>query len=883
VRPHLWLIQFIGVLVPRRLRADWRQEWDAELRYREMLLAEWDKLNWLAKLDLLWRSLGAFWDALRLQPRRLEDEMLQDIRFGVRMLLKHKGFTAVAVFTLALGIGANTALFSIVNAVLLRPLPYHAPEQLVRVWGKNLQKGGQPMTASLPDYLDWRQENQVFEQVAAFSFVGGSGNLVGQSEGAERVSGLRITANLFPLLGVNVALGRSFLPEDEQAGAAPVILLSHRLWTSRFNSNPQIIGQMATLSGKNFTVVGVMPAGFQHPGIGAPNTDVWRPLVMEGDQMRREARHLQVLARLKPAIELRQAQAGMESLAHNLEQQYPNTNTSYGISLVPLHETVTGDAKPALNLLLGAVGFVLLIACANVANLLLSRAAARQKEMAVRMALGAGRFRLIRQLLTESLLLAALGGATGLLLARWGMDWLVALSADKLPRGDQIGIDGRVLLFTLFISLATGLFFGLVPAFHASRLSLQESLKVGSVTITGAFGRFRLRNFLVVSEVALALILLVGAGLLIRSFLFLQQVDPGLDPRQVLTMRVAVPASKYPTGQRRAAFYQELLQRVEALPGVRSAGVVTWLPQSGQHVTTRLTIEGQSTPPLGEELSVDYRVVSPGYLHTVGALLLQGRELTEQDNGQASVTVVINEALAKRFWPDEDPLGKRVTVEIGKLVSCEIVGVIKDIKEFGPTAPPTPVIYGSYLQSPWIDMETRELVVRTSTDPLQLTATVRSEVQTMDKEVPAYNVSALDEVLAGATVQPRFSLILLGLFAAIAFALAIAGLYAVMTYSVAQRTHEIGIRLALGAQAGDVLKLVVGQGMKLAVFGVTLGLLASFGLARLMKSLLFGVSTTDPLTLIVIAGLLSLVALLACYLPARQATKVDPLAALRHE
>ncbi len=813
----------------------------------------------------------------------------QDLRYGVRVLLKKPGFTLIAVFTLALGIGVNTAIFSVVNAVLLRPLPYHAPEQLVRVWGKNLRQGGQPLTASMPDYLDWRKENQVFEQIAAFSFVGGSGNLVGQFEGAERVTGLRVTANLFSLLGAEVALGRGFLPEDERAGAAPVILLSRRMWTSRFGSNPQIVGQAVTLSGKSFTVVGVMPAGFQHPGIGGANTDVWRPLVMDADQMRREARHLQVLARLKPAINLRKAQAGMETLARSLEQQYPKTNANYGVSLVPLHETVTGDAKPALNLLLAAVGFVLLIACANVANLLLSRAATRQREMAVRMALGAGRFRLIRQLLTESLLLAALGGAAGLLLALWGMDSLMALSADKLPRGDQISIDGRVLAFTLAISLLTGLLFGLAPAFHASRLSLQESLKAGGVTTAAVFRRSRLRNFLVVSEVALALILLVGAGLLIRSFLFLQRVDPGLDPRHALTMRVAVPASKYPTGQRRVAFYKELLQRVEALPGVRSAGVATWLPLSGQHVTTRLTIEGRPAPPAGEELSTDYRVISPGYFRALGASLLKGRELSERDNGQASVAVVINEALAQHFWPTEDPLGKRVSIktgqtdEVGQPVSCEVVGVIKDIKEFGPAAPPTPVIYGSYLQSPWMEMETRELVVRTATDPLKLAAAVRNEVRALDGEVPAYNVSALDELLAGTTAQPRFSLILLSLFAAVAFALAIAGLYAVVAYSVAQRTYEIGIRVALGAQAGDVLKLVVGQGMKLAVSGVVLGLLGTFGLARLMKNLLFGVSATDPVTFVGVAVLLMLVALLACWIPARRATKVDPMIALRVE
>jgi putative ABC transport system permease protein len=506
--------------------------------------------------------------------------------------------------------------------------------------------------------------------------------------------------------------------------------------------------------------------------------------------------------------------------------------------------------------------------------------------MAVRMALGAGRFRLTRQLLTESMLLAVLGGVSGLLLARWSMESLAALSADKLPRGDQISIDGRVLAFTLAISLLTGMLFGLVPAFHASRLSLRESLKAGGVNAGGVFRRSRVRNLLVVSEVALSLILLVGAGLLIRSLIFLQRVDPGVDPRQALTMRVALPSFRYPTGQRRTAFYKELLQRVEALPGVRSAGVSTWLPLSGQHATVGLSIEGRPTPPAGEELSTDYRVISPGYFSALGATLLQGRELSERDNGQAPMAVVINETLAQRIWLNEDPVGKHVSIKTGENArpfSCEVVGVIKDIKEFGPAAPPIDVIYASYLQAPWIEMETRELVVRTATDPLQLSPAVRDEVRALDGEVPAYNVRALDELLAAGIVQPRFSLILLGLFAAIAFVLAIGGLYAVVAYSVAQRTHEIGIRVALGAQSGDVLKLVVGQGMKLALFGALLGLPAALGLAGLMKNLLFGVSAADPLTLAVIACLLLLVALPACYLPARRATKVDPLNALRQE
>jgi putative ABC transport system permease protein len=882
VKPHLSLIKFIGVIVPRRLRAGWRQEWEAELLYRESLLANWERLDWRSKLALLWHSLGAFMDALWLQPRRMEDEMFQDLRFGVRMLAKNPGFTLIAILTLALGIGANTAIFSIVNAVLLRPLPYRSPDQLVRVWGDNARQSSQLLTASLPDYLDWRDQNQVFEQIAAFSFVGGSGNLVGGDE-PERVSGLRVSASLFPLLGARASLGRTFLPEDERAGAEPVIVLSHRLWTRRFGSNPGIIGQPVTLSERSFTVVGIMPAGFQHPGIGGANTDVWRPLTQDAVQMRREFRHLQVVARLKSGIGLERAQEEMTLLARSLEQQYANTNAGYGVSLVPLHETVAGGARAALGMLLGAVVFVLLIACANVANLLLSRAAARQKEIAVRMALGAGRFRIVRQLLTESLLLSLLGGGAGLLLARWGMDSLVALSADNLPRADQIAIDGRVLAFTLAITILTGILFGLAPALQTRRLNLQESLKTSGSTGVSVFRRARLRYFLVISEVALALMLLVGAGLLIKSFFLLQRVDPGLDPDHVLTMRVALPAARYPKGERMVAFYRELIRRVEALPGVRSAGVASWLPMSGQRIPARLAIEGRPAPLPGEELSTDYRVISPGYFRALGASLLKGRGLDERDSEQAPVAVVINEAMADRFWPRADPLGKRLTVDISQPVSCEVVGVIRDIKEFGLAAPPTPVIYGSYLQRPWIDAETRELVVRTATDPLNLVAAVRSEARALDKDVPVYNISAMSEILAGGTAQPRFSLILLGLFASVAFALSISGLYAVMAYSVSQRTFEIGIRLALGAQAGDVIKLVVRQGVALMLIGIAIGLVGAFALTRVLRTLLFEVSATDPLTFVIIPLLLAIVALLACWIPARRATKVDPLIALRHE
>jgi putative ABC transport system permease protein len=881
-KPHLWLIRFIGVIVPSRLRADWRQEWEAELLYRETLLAEWDNLNWCNKLALLWHSLGAFMDALWLQPRRWEDEMIQDLRFGARMLAKNYGFTLLAIITLALGIGGNTAIFSIVNAVLLRPLPYHSPDRLARVWGNNPRQSSQHLTASLPDYLDWRDRNRVFEQIAAFSFVGGSGNLVGGDE-PERVSGLRVSASLFPLLGAEASLGRTILPEDKRAGAEPVILLSHRLWATRFGSDPEIIGQSVTLSERSFTVVGIMPAGFQHPGIGGANTDVWRPLTQDAPQMRREFRHLQVVARLKPGIGFKRAQEEMTVLARSLAQQYPNTNAGYGVSLVPLHETVTGGARAALGMLLGAVVFVLLIACANVANLLMSRGTARQKEIAVRMALGAGRFRIVRQLLTESLLLSLLGGGAGLLLARWGMDWLVVLSADQLPRADQISIDGRVLAFTSAITILTGIIFGLAPALQNRRLNLQESLKAGSLTSASVFRRPRLRNFLAISEVALALMLLIGAGLLIKSFFLLQRVDPGLDPDHVLTMRVALPASKYPKGERMVAFYRELVQRVETLPGVRSAGVTSWLPMSGQRFPARIAIDGRPAPLSGEELSTDYRVISPGYFRALGASLLKGRGFSERDSGQAPVAVVINEAMANRFWPQADPLGRRVTVEIGQPVSCEVVGVIREIKEFGLAAPPTPLIYGSYLQRPWIDVETRELVIRTAADPLNLVAAVRSEARALDQDVPVYNVSSMNQILAGGTAQPRFSLILLSLFAGVALALAISGLYAVMAYSVSQRTYEISIRLALGAQTGDIVKLVLRQGLTLLLIGMAIGLAGAFALTRVLRTLLFEVSVTDSLTFVIIPLLLATVALLACWIPARRAMKVDPLIALRND
>lgn len=807
------------------------------------------------------------------------EQLAQDMRFGLRMLGKRPGFTVVAIITLALGIGANTAIFSVVNTVLLHPLPYQDPDRLVMVWEDDT-KGGYPRdTPAAANFIDWHDQNQVFEGMAAAADL--SFNLTGDGE-PERIEGRRISANLFPLLGVGAHLGRTFLPEEDQPGGNRVVVMSYGLWQRRFGADPSIIGKSLTLNGESCTVVGIMPPDFQFPG---RQDELWVPIAFTPQQIANRNRHyLQVVARLRPGITLQQAQADLSTIAARLQQQYPQSNTGLGATVTPLHEHVVGDIKPALLVLLGAVGFVLLIACANVANLLLARAASRQKEIALRLALGASRWRLIRQLLTESVLLAALGGIVGLLLAAWGVNLLKAFVPEEISQVKAIMIDTKVLGFTLLVSLLTGLIFGLFPAMQASSFNLNETLKeAGRDSSSGSRGN-RIRSLLVIAEVAVSLVLLIGAGLLINSFLRLSNVDTGFQASKVLTMQIALPQLKYPDQARRSAFYTDMIARVEALPGVRSAAVANWIPLIRQGDSTGVSIEGRPAPAPGEELIVVTRIISPHYLRTMGIELLQGRDFNEQqDRVNSRAVVIINETLARRIWPGEDPIGKRLTPGTPDNPDdwCQVIGVVKDVRQFKLDADPKPQMYMSYEQVGFF--APRYLLVSTDVEPLSLASTVRSAVWEIDKDQPVSNITTMEDVLSKSVARQRFSTLLLSIFATVALVLAAIGIYGVMSYSVAQRTREIGIRMALGAQKSAVLKLVIGQGMRLVLWGVIAGLSGAFALTRLLQSLLFGVSATDLGTFIVIPLLLTIVALLACYMPAWRATKIDQMVALRYE
>jgi len=806
-----------------------------------------------------------------------KEEMMQtlwqDLRYGARMLLRNPGFTLIAVLTLALGIGANSAVFSVVNSILLRPLPYRDSDRLVTI-GHSYSKLNMIGPVSAPAFFDYRDQSAVFESAALFS--GTNRNLTGQGE-PERLSGQRVSASYFPTLGVQAILGRTFSPEEDQQGHHRVVALSYGLWQRRFGSDPAVLGRTLTLDGESYTVVGVMPASLYG------ETEIWVPVALTPEEAAlRQWNHLSMVARLKPGVSLQQAQTAMNTLADRLRQQYPQiySGGSWGIAVKSLFEESVGEIRRALLVLLVAVSFVLLIACANLTNLLLARSATRRKEVAIRAALGAGRLRLVRQLLTESLLLALLGGGFGLLLSLFGVDLLVALNHGNIPRWQEIGVDGRVLTFTLAVSLMTSALFGLAPALQSSKIELTAALKEGGRSSVSGFRSFGLRNLLVVSEVALALVLLVGAGLLLRSFARLLEVNLGFQPQNLLTMQVSLPTSKYGTPEQRRAFYEQALGQIRALPGVVSAGAVSNLPLSGAMTSSGFTIEGHQT--MQRELyPADPRSASSEYLQTMSIPLLRGRYFTERDRAGAPEVVIIDEVLARRYFPNEDPLGKRLAVEGPGW--REIVGIVGQIKYKGLDVDYQGQLYFPHAQDPWRGMYRMNLVVRTTAEPMSLVSAVRGAIQRVDKDQPVYRVMAMEQLVADSVAQRRFSMFLLGLFAALALLLAAVGLYGVLAYSVTERTHEIGVRMALGAQRRDVLKLVVGHGLMLALTGVAIGLVASFVLTRLMKNLLFGVRATDPLTFATIALLLTVVALVACYLPARRATKVDPLVALRCE
>ena len=807
---------------------------------------------------------------------------MNDLKFAFRQLLKNPGFTAVAVLTLALGIGANTAIFSVVNAVLLRPLPYKSPEGIVTV----LLGGWAPVAPA--DFLDWQKQQRSFEHLAAAQYWGGT--FTGRDR-PEVVTGLGLGEGLFELLGIQPLLGRTFLPEEFQAGKERVLVLTHKLWQRRFGGDTNVLGQTVTLSGDGYTIVGVMPPNFQFAPFWATRAEMYAPLTLAGRLNDRSGLSLRIFGRLKAGVTRSLAQADMNTICKRLESAYPDTNTGRSARVDPLLEKVVGDIRPALLVLLGAVAFVLLIACANVANLLLVRAAAREKEMAVRAALGASRWRTIRQLLTESVLLSLIAGVLGLLVGVWTVGVLKAILADGasgIPRVQEIAVDGAALGFTFFVALLTGVVFGSAPALQAAKPDLQNALKESGRGATGGRRASRLRSAFVVGEMALALVMLVGAGLLMRSFLRLSAVDPGFNPKNVLTMTISLPGDPEWIGAKRETFYRELFQRIEGLPGVQSASSINHLPLAGDIWGLGITIEGRPLPPPGQRLSAVFRVCWPKYFQTMGIRLVKGRDFTEQDRLGTPGVVIINESLARRRFPNEDPIGKRITFDDptqGQPNWLTIVGIARDARQHDWGAREVQdETYTPFLQSKaYLDtFGDQTLVIRTQTNPRTLFGSVEAAVWSFNKDIPT-SIATLDEVVSNAVWQPRFNLILIGVFAGLALVLAALGIYGVLAYAVAQRAHEIGIRMALGAQKRDVLQLVICNGMTLAGIGLGIGVASAFGLTRLMAKLLYEVQATDPLTFVGVAVVLGTVALLACYLPARRATRVDPMETLRYE
>jgi putative ABC transport system permease protein len=767
--------------------------------------------------------------------------------------------------------------------VLLRPLPFHNPEQLMMLWETDSTRGQDRGSVSYPNFEDWRAQNQSFAHVAAFNTH--DFTMTGRGD-SSRIQSAIVSADLFSILGVPPMLGRAFLPEEDKPGdGGRVVLLSEDLYRKRFGGDPNVVGQSVVLDGKNFIIIGVMPHSFQYPIQNEP-IEMWATMALyrEGKEpitTERGAHFINVIGRLKPGVTADQAQADVATIGARLEQQYPDKNLHKSVRAESALEALIGNVRPALLILLGAVGCVLLIACANVANLLLARAMNRQKEMSIRAALGASRGRVIRQLLTESILLSLIGGVLGFLLAVWWSDLLIALGKEDIPRAVQIGMDFRVLGFTLAVSMLTGIIFGLVPALHSSRTHLTEALKEGGRGSTEG-GRNLIRNILVVGELAIAVVLLVGAGLLIQSLWRLRQVNPGLNPQNVLTFVVGIPEVKYPTAKQ-SEFFSTLIKRLEVLPGVTSASAIIPLPLSGDRFGISFEIEGRPVAK-GDQPSADFFAVQPNYFKTMGISFVSGRDFSERDDKKGQPVIIVNQAFAKKHFPGEDVIGKHIKPGIStdedEPVMREIIGVVADVKNRNLSTDWRPGYFMPVSQVPFDQMT---LVMKTSNDPHSLIAAVQREVAAMDREVPVYQIKTMEEYIAATTATPRFNTTLLAIFAAVALVLTIVGLYGVMSYSVAQRTNEIGIRMALGAQTRDVLKLIVSQGFKLVIVGLILGLGGAFLAMKVIASLLFGVTTKDPYTFIAVAIVLSVIALIACYIPARRAARVDPLEALRYE
>jgi putative ABC transport system permease protein len=802
----------------------------------------------------------------------------QDLRYGFRTLLRNPGFCAVAILALALGIGPNTAIFTMVNAVLLKPLPVPEPNRVVMIWGTLLKSGFDQMPVSAADYLEWKKQAHSFDQMSAAFAIPEFGLNVSGAGDPERVSAALASKEFLPALGIKPIVGRNFLPEEDRPGGPPAVLISHALWQRRFHSDPAAIGRNLTVDGIPRTVVGVVP----HELGEMVAADLWLPTAINPNNPERQNHQFGIVARLKPSVTVAEARAEMAVIARRLESAYPATNTGWGVTLFPMAEMFTGRIRPVLLILLGAVGLLLLIACANLANLLLARAATREKEIAIRGALGAGRLRLIRQLLTESLVLALAGGALGLVLAAWGVRLLRSVVPDMFPMLQHMSVDVPVLAFTFGISILTGLLFGLVPAWRSSHTDLNTTLKEAAGRSESAGGSHRIRSFLLAGEVALAVLLSVSAGLLLRSFVRVTEVNPGVRTANILTMNLSLPEVKYDTPQKRATFYKDLIERVDTLPGVRSAGAVVFLPLRVSILSFRIwvnsfTIEGRPPVPQDKQPLADYRPATPGYFNTMGIALRQGRLFDQHDDLDAKRVVLVNEAMVRKHFPDENPLGQRIVM--GK--PMEIVGVVADAKLYGLDAPVEPAVYVPHAQHS--GDSSMAVVVRTEGDPTVVAAAVRREILKLDPEQPISNVRSMEQVLSDSLMLRRVAMLLLTVFASLALTLATVGIYGLTAYSVSRRTHEIGLRVALGASQSQILRMVVGRGLVTSLIGAAIGVAAAFELTRGLSGMLYGVTATDPLVFAGVPLLLIAVSVLASYVPARKATRIDPLVALRYE
>jgi putative ABC transport system permease protein len=800
------------------------------------------------------------------------DTLIKDLRYGVRSFLKRPGFLVIAISTLALGIGATTAMFTVVNSVLLRPLRFPEPERIVLFQGVNPRQGITDSNMSLPDIADWQKQSQSFEQIAAFF---GGGVFISTGDEVERVRATAVTSEFFPLFKTNAISGRVLQADDMPEGRETAVVISHALWQRRFGGTADVVNRKITLNGEPATIVGIMPADFNQPR----DTEVWTPLPLNPAEEARENRMLEVVTRLKPDVSMSQAQTEMDTINQRLAQTYVDTNTGWSVRLTELRESMVGELRTSLLILLGAVAFVLLIACANVANLLLARAAYRQKEIALRTALGASRLRVVRQLLTESVLLSLVSGIAGLALSLWFIKLLVAITPPNTPRFSEIGINWQVFAFTFAVTVLAGILFGLVPALQTSRPNLNETLKDSGQRGSETGGRNRVGSFLIVSEIALSFILLAGAGLMIKSFLHLREINPGFNADNVLTMRLTLPPGKYKQGEPRAQIYQQLVDRVKQTPGVQSAALVLSLPLGGDSFNVGRSVIREGRPMTADEQTNALHLpVSPDYFQTLQIPLKAGRTFTDQDAFNSTKVVIVNETMARALWPNENPIGRRFTVWRDEKFPREVVGVVGDTKS-SLDKEPEQQMYVPYAQD--ANWGSLSLAVRTAGEPTALAGSVREAIRAVDKAVPNYNLKTMNDVISTSAAPRRIPMLLMSAFAGVAMLLAMLGIYGVTSYYVTQRTHEIGVRMALGAQIVDVLKLVLRRAMWLAVIGIGIGVAGAVAVTRYLTSLLFGVKPIDTVTFVAVAVVLAVVVFVACMVPARRAAKIDPLEALR--